>query len=130
MNEVFIIKQNNQLSELSYNITIESFNGTALMGERLDFRATAEIDETFTSSIQRIPVNFQIIPDSIPEGNETFTFRLRNNDPDTASFINFPPRATITIFDSDSECCITQASRGRHGRPQCMCSKCRCMEVE
>ena len=125
--EVFIIKQNNQRSELTYDITIESFPGSALYG--IDFWAQAEIDEDFSPTQQRIPANFIIIPDDAPEGIEMFTFQLRNNDPDT-TFTNDPRETTISIFDTDSECCISRASRGLHGWPQCMCSKRQCMEVE
>ena len=102
--EVFIIKQNNQTSELTYDITVESFPGTALNG--IDFIATAELDEDFIPTQQRIPVNFRIIPDDAPEGIETFSFQLRNNDPET-TFTNNPRETTISIFDTDSECCIS-----------------------
>ena len=124
--EVFVIKQNNQMSELTYDITIESFPGSALNG--IDFLAYAETDEDFVPTQQRIPVNFRIIPDDAPEGIEMFTFQLRNNDPDTI-FTKDPRETTIYIFDS-GECCITRAIRGLHGWPQCMCSKRWCMEVE
>ena len=126
--EVFIIKQNNQTSELTYDITIESFPGSALNG--IDFFVQAEIDEDFIPTQQRIPVIFAILRDDAPEGIVMFTFQLRNNDPDT-TFTKDPRETTISIFDTDSgECCITQAIRGLHGWPQCMCSKRRCMEVE
>ena len=122
--EVFIIKQDNQTSELTYDITVESFPGIAL--NNIDFRAAAEIEEDFSPRQQRIPVNFIIIPDDAPEGIETFSFQLRNNDPDT-TFTNNPRETTISIFDTDSECCISRASHGLHGWPQCMCSKRQCM---
>ena len=125
--EVFIIKQNDQTSELTYDITIESFSGSAL--NRIDFIALAELDEDFIPTQQRIPVNFRIIPDDAPEGIETFSFQLRNNDPDT-TFTNNPRETIISIFDTDSECCISRASRGLHDWPQCMCSKRQCMHVE
>ena len=127
--EVFIIKQNNQTSELTYDIIIESFSGTALYGFNLDFIASVEINENFSPTQQSIPVNFVIVPDDAPEGIEMFTFQLRNNDPDT-TFTNDPRETTISIFDTDSECCILRAICGLHGRPQCMCSKRQCMEVE
>ena len=125
--EVFIIKQNNQRSELTYDITIESFSGSAL--NEIDYFAAAEIDEDFIPMQQRIPVNFLIMPDDAPEGIEMFTFQLRNNDPDT-TFTNDPRETTISIFDTDSECCILRAICGLHDWPQCMCSKRQCMEVE
>ena len=125
--EVFIIKQDNRTSELTYDITVESFPGTALIN--LDFIAAAEYDEDFIPTQQRIPINFRIIPDDAPEGIETFSFQLRNNDPDT-TFTNAPRETTISIFDTDSECCILRAICGLHGWPQCMCSKRQCMEVE
>ena len=100
--EVFIIKQDNQTSELTYDITVESFPGTAL--NNIDFVAAIELDEDFIPTQQRIPVNFRIIPDDAPEGIETFSFQLRNNDPDT-TFTNDPRETTISIFDTDSECC-------------------------
>ena len=125
--EVFIIKQNSQTSELTYDITVESFPGSAL--NFIDFIAQAEIDEDFSPNQQRIPVNFRILPDDAPEGIEMFTFQFRNNDPDT-TFTNDPRETTIFIFDTDSECCISRASRGLHDWPQCMCSKRQCMEVE
>ena len=118
--EVFIIKQNSQTSELTYDITVESFSGTAL--NSIDFQAAAEIDEDFTPMFQRIPVNFTIFPDDAPEGIETFTFQLRNSDP-YITFTNDPRETTIFIFDIDGECCMYTASHGLHGRPQCMCSK-------
>ena len=124
--EVFIIKQNNQASELTYNITIQSFMGTALRDS--DFRAIAAINEIFTPEQQRVPIHFQILPDDVPEELETFTFRLRNNDLDTPFTID-PQQATIFINDTDSKCCTTQASHGLHAdRRQCMCSKRQCME--
>ena len=98
-NEVFVIKQNNQTSELTYDITINTFNGTALNNS--DFQATTEIDE-FTPEQQRVPINFWILPDDVPEAIETFTFRLHNNDPDT-SFTIDPLVTTIFIFDNDSK---------------------------
>ena len=97
--EVFIVKQNDQTSELTYDITIESFTGTATIR---DFIAAGETDELFTPDLQRIAVNFQIIPDNLPEGIETFTFQLRNNDPAT-TFTNNPRETTISIFDTDGE---------------------------
>ena len=118
--EVFIIKLNSQTSELTYDITVESFPGTAL--NIIDFIAAAEIDELFIPTQQRIPVNFSIVPDDAPDGMETFTFQLRNNDPDT-TFTNNPRETTIAITDTDGECCMYTASHGLHGRPQCMCSK-------
>ena len=127
VNVVFIIKQNNQTSELTYDVTVESFSGSALIN--IDFRATAQINEHFSPNQQRIAINFVIVPDDAPEGIEMFTFQLRNNDPDT-TFTNDPRETTISIFDTDSECCISRASRGLHGLPQCMCSKRQCMEVE
>ena len=124
-NVVFIIKQNNQTSELTYDVTIESFSGSAL--NNIDFLAIEEIDEDFSPNQQRFPVNFVIIPDDAPEGIKMFTFQLRNNDPDTI-FTKDPRETTISIFDTDSgECCITQAICGLHGWPQCMCSKRQCM---
>ena len=100
--KVFIIKQNNQTSELTYDITIETFMGTAL--NNIDFQASTEIVEAFTPRQQRIPVNFRILPDEVPEGIEIFTFQLRNNNPDT-TFINDPQETTISIIDTDSKCC-------------------------
>ena len=101
--EVFIIKQNSQTSELTYDITVESFPGTAL--NIIDFIAAAEVDEGFFPTQQRIPVNFVILPDDAPEDIEIFTFQLRNNDPDT-TFTNDPRETTISIFDIDGECCM------------------------
>ena len=109
--EVFIVKQNDQTSELTYDITIESFTGTATIR---DFIAAGETDELFTPDLQRIAVNFQIIPDDLPEGIETFSFQLRNNDPAT-TFTNDPRETTISIFDTDGE---FQARDGLHGKPQ------------
>ena len=99
--QVFIIKQNNRTSELTYDITVENFPGSAL--NNLDFIATAEYDEVFIPTKQRIPVNFSILPDAVPEEIETFTFQLRNNDPDT-TFTNNPRETTISITDTESEC--------------------------
>ena len=124
--EVFIIKQNDQTSELTYDITIESFPGFRSAFFNLDYFAAAEIDEDFIPTQQRIPVNFAILPDDAPEGIEMFTFQLRNNDPDT-TFTNAPRQTTIFINDTDSECCISRASCGLHDWPQCMCSKRQCM---
>ena len=107
--EVFIIKQNNQRSELTYDISVESFSGSALNG--IDFIALAEIDEDFSPNQQRIPANFRIIPDDAPEGIEMFTFQLHNNDPDT-TFTKNPRETTISIFDTDSgKCCIKASSQ-------------------
>ena len=109
---------------MTYDIIIESFPGSAF--SNLDYFAAAEIDEDFSPNQQRIPVNFVILPDDAPEGIEMFTFQLRNNDQEI-TFTNDPRETTISIFDTDSECCSSQAIRGR---PQCMCSKRQCMEVE
>ena len=96
--EVFIIKQNNQMSELTYNITIDFFSGSALICGSCYVQSLAKHHEVITPIQQRIPVNFRIFPDDVPEGIETFTVQIRNNDPAT-NFTNYPGEATISIFD-------------------------------
>ena len=91
--EVFIIKQNNQSSELTYDIKIETFDLSAFNGT--DYIAPLAFEE-FSPTFQSIPVNFTILPDFDPEEIEIFTFQLCNNNQDT-TFTNNPREATISI---------------------------------
>ena len=111
--EVFIIKQNNQMSELTYNITIDFFSGSAIICGSCDVQSLAKHHEVITPMQQRIPVNFRIFPDDVPEGIETFTVQIRNNDPAT-NFTNYPGEATISIFDD----------YGRYHKLVCMIFRC------
>ena len=101
LDEVFIIKQNNQMSELTYNVTIEFLSGSAIIMEvcdSCDIQTTAENHATFYPRQQRIPVNFKIFSDNVTEAIETFTVQLHNNDSAT-DFTTDPREATISILD-------------------------------
>ena len=111
--EVFIIKQNNQSSELTYDIRIETFFNDA------DIIIAPLIFEEFSPIFQSISVNFTILPDFEPENEEIFFIVLHNNNPNT-TFTDDPPIAPISILDTDSECCITLAMHGLYGWPECM----------
>ena len=95
---IFIIKQNNQTSELTYDIVISFLSGSAIICNiySCDILFHNEQKESFLPMMQKIPVNFLIIPDDVPEGIETFTAQLRSNDAATID----PREATISIFDN------------------------------
>ena len=100
------------MSELTYDIIVESFEGTAVfcdssVNSSCDVIIGGSINEELPPIIQRIPINFGLFKDDASEEIETFTLEIRNNDPVT-TFTNDPRQTTIFISDTDGEYGITQ----------------------
>ena len=102
-NLIYIIKENTAASELTFRVRIQYSNGTAFFGQDFSlFIPPDRIDdfpEEFSPDEARFAVNFQVIQDTITEGNETFSFELSN-----AGEVNFQTgQASTEIIIVDDE---------------------------
>ena len=96
---IFIIKEDNRTSELTFTIRVLVASGTAVNLQ--DFVAQAQRTEEFLPTQDRIDVSVLIIDDTIPEGDESFQIEIANAG--DVSFDTSRASTTITILDNEGE---------------------------
>ena len=111
---IYLVKGDNITSEQTFLFTIEfQLLPNSIIGEDLiigEF-GQASVDSVvivrFDVSQQRVPFQFTLLPDTIPEGLEVFLLSIRPEIFPTTFILN--PSTTINIFDdNDSKFCTHQ----------------------
>ena len=97
--QILIIREGNQLAELTFSVRILYTNLTALYGEDFYYQGVL-YDTEFEPDEDNIPVIFTLRDDSFLEGTETFLLDMSKigNVPFCAGRF---PSATVFIVDND-----------------------------
>ena len=123
---VYLIKENNVTTEQIFDIAIQISDavpaGTnpATFNEDYTVGAGDSFSRTFFPNMQRLDIEFVLLPDNIPEGNEAFLFSSSRQDTASSGGMEFTlgdylspmfASAFVNILDDDREFqCINHCS--------------------
>ena len=101
MSDIFIIKDDNRTSQLTFTVRISAVtrNGTGFATMPGDFEL--ELIEEFKPDEDRLNVHFKLDADGIPEGDETFQLEITNGG--SVPFDTSITTTTVTILENDGE---------------------------